>query len=537
MRSNRAIRYPLKSLGCLCMLLTCISVQRSTAGQPNVVLIHVDDLDFDEVAAYDGAGWVHSPNMDRLINGGIKFTRAYVNSPVCVPSRYGTLTGRYASRCDAFIKHSSDKILSIENVDNRTTVAPTIGPSEWTLARMMASAGYVTAMTGKYHNDFECDQRPIQHIQGDPEDPRVASEIAANYAQIVARVKRDTGFEVVDRLYYNNKEQFVPGSRALQVNNTPWITEGAIEFLRNRPRDKPFFLYYSNPIPHGRIATRAARTNKNGDPLPSKGSPNFLKNMVERSSLATPAGFLSEEPKVQPSRKDAIARAKRYAPKGHPNNSLITWLDDSIGALIQELNSQRILEDTLIIFHSDHQSRAKFTVYENGANIPMAIYWKETIQPATCDSLVANIDILPTLAELCGGELPPGRKIDGVSLVDLFHSPEQKVRQSLLIELGFARAVVTEQWKYIAIRFPVGVEPATAENTVQVSGLRRPQKKLQVEAYPHYASADQLFDLTNDPHEQRNLFGLQQHHAISEEMKSHLAQILKTLPHGFGDLK
>ena len=210
MRSNLAIRYPLMSLASLCMILSCFCVEQTTAGQLNVVLVHVDDLDFDEVVAYDGGGLVHSPNMDRLINGGIKFTSAYVNSPVCVPSRYGTLTGRYASRCDAFAKHSSEKTLRIENVDNRITVAPTIGPSEWTLARMMASAGYVTAMTGKYHKDCECDQRPIQHIEGDTEDPRVAREIAANYAQIFARVKRDTGFDEVDRLYYyNNKDRLV----------------------------------------------------------------------------------------------------------------------------------------------------------------------------------------------------------------------------------------------------------------------------------------------------------------------------------------
>lgn len=274
------------------------------ARAPNIVLIHIDDLDFDEVGAYpQGRGKVATPHMDALIQQGMRFDRAYTTSPVCVPSRYATLTGRYPSRSRAFDEFDHARALSIENVFIRGTVAPTIEPGDPTIAHAMKAGGYVTALIGKYHNDRVSIQRPIADLKlpgDDPRDPASAALIRNYYDATLARVRTTTGFDFVDRLFYENKE-WMPIPPALRMENSPWITEGAIDFIRAQ-RDRPFFLYYANPLPHDQLVNEAPA-------LRQTWGKKAKANMTESDLAASPAGWLDTPPvDVQPSRR-------RHAPR------------------------------------------------------------------------------------------------------------------------------------------------------------------------------------------------------------------------------
>ena len=220
------------------------------AVQPNIIFIHVDDMDFDEIGCYDGHGKVLTPNMDSLARDGMKFNRAYVVSSVCVPSRYSTLTGKYPGHNNLINQLApSDKTLSYENEDYFPRSGSYIEPGggEKTFAHYLKKLGYRTCMVGKYHNDRQSLSRPYLNFGKDPNDPEVARKVREHYQKTVERVQRETGFDVVGRLYWENKEAFPV--EALQFDNSPWITEGAVDFIKSNA-GRPFFLYYANPLPH-----------------------------------------------------------------------------------------------------------------------------------------------------------------------------------------------------------------------------------------------------------------------------------------------
>lgn len=501
------------------------------ASPPNIILINIDDLDFNEVGAYpQGRGKVSTPHMDSLIQQGVRFDRAYTVSAVCVPSRYATLTGRYPSRAHVFNELDHQHALSIENVFINGTVAPTLEPGDPTIAQAMKAGGYTTALIGKHHNDRTAIQRPLPDLKlptNDPRDPETAAKIRSHYDAAVARVRATTGFDVVDRLFYENKE-WMPIPPTLRMENTAWITEGAIDFIRTN-RERPFFLYYANPLPHDQLVNEEAELKQSWGKK-AKG------NMTEVDLAASPAGWLAHPPTdVQPSRADAMRRAREAAPDYYPNNSELTWLDDSIGAILKELRRLGLEENTIIVLASDHQSAGKFTPYEDGVRIPLAVYWKGHLQPAISRSLVSTVDFVATLAELGGFKLPADYPTDGVSFAPILADPQRRVRDSVYAEIGYTRTVITQDWKYIAMRFPADLEGPTPKNEITLCGNKRYEKAAAIARYPAYCATDQVYDLRTDPAEQHNLWD----DPATAKEQARLVADLKTqlvdLPHAFGE--
>jgi arylsulfatase A-like enzyme len=499
----------------------------SGATRPNILFIHVDDMDFDEIGCYDGAGKVLTPNMDSLARDGMKFTRAYTVSPVCVPSRYSTLTGRYPGH-NKLLNETvpEDKTLSFENEDWSPRSGSFIEPGggEKTIAHALDALGYVTGMVGKYHNDRQSLSRPYHDFGGDPHDPAVAKRVKDYYLETLARVKLETGFDVVDRLYWENKEAF---PEALQFDNSPWVTEGAVNFIKANKK-RPFFLYYSNPLPHSDCVNTWWKTHYN---------PMVQHNMEFPDPTATPEGFLANVPDIQPSRADVMDRC-RAANTWGDSSSVMTWLDDSVGVLLNTLKEEGLEDNTMVILLSDHQSPGKRTLYDDGARIPFIIKWPGKIKPGQVnDQLVSTVDILPTLVKTAGGDPGKLEGVDGRDVTPLLADTRASVRDSLMLEIGFARGIVTKQYAYMAIRFPDDVHQTmeTSDNVIWDGSTTRSSQTWFRQYHPGYSDPDQLYDLEKDPSQQVNLAGNPEYAPALFALKKSLSESLSGFTHPFGE--
>ena len=342
------------------------------------------------------------------------------------------------------------------------------------------------------------------------------------------------GFEFVSRVYHNNPD--FNGSRQLAVHNQDWVTEGALDFLRQQD-DRPFFLYFATTVPHGPTA------------------PERSWNADRR---ATPEGWLNTPPEVQPPADSIARRAREHGVEGRET---IIWIDDAIGALLNQLDASGQLDNTVVFFFNDHGQKAKGSVYEGGAHNP-SLVWRPGGWPAGNEStaLVSNIDFAPTMLDLAGAARP--NDVDGTSFLPVLEGRAEKIHDSLFFEMGYTRGVLKDKLKYIALRYPPVIANLTREERQanldnMNNNLRERSRPIHnedpmapfghlmpvpgghdaeqgaVKAYPHYYEPDQLYDLAVDPNEQRNLFGNEAYSKRQETLRTLLESYLARLPGRF----
>lgn len=528
--------------------------------KPNIVFIYADDLDFDELSPYEaekfpsytGAnklghyriqndGWfvqnnrrlnrgehgfynderMLTPNIQKIADEGATFSRFYITSSICTPSRYSTLTGRYATRSEYFLSRYPAGTRANLQWD------AFIGESETNLVKEMKKAGYKTGFVGKWHNGApDAIARGIAP-DADPFDPDVQRKIAEPYQRGIKHLKEKMGFDFAERAYFENKELLGLPKR-MQIHNLEWITEGALKFI-DESSDGPFFLYMPLTEPHGQ----------------------FYSGWEDEDPLATPAGMLDKAPNVQPSRKDVLKRVEKAGID--KRNSMATWMDDSVGAVLKKLNDSGLEKNTIVILASDHQSRGKCTCYE-GCRAPFIMRWPDQIKPGTwIDTINGNIDIAPTLLEIAGAAPPPDMIQDGRSFKQqlLNNKKPENRREAIMLECSYIKAVVTEKWKYIAnrpteeIKMKMQAEAESCKDSrlrrIDWSGRSNWHKDEEGVVYgsnrdfPHYFDPDQLYDLEKDPFEQNNLFGNERYDEYLNKLRKQLKKIQKTLPHEFAE--
>ena len=509
-------------------------------------MIYADDLDFDELNPYDPIKFpsytgakelgilrgnrpntyysdkrMLTPHIDSLAHDGAIFTRFYISSSVCTPSRYSLFTGRYASRSPWFCKRFPPGTPA--NIQWNTP----LNPDETNVAKVLKANGYVTGIVGKWHlGGIEAEVKGLPK-KANPMDPLVNSKIKSTYNKGVESIKRKFGFDFAERIYFANKEQLgLP--KAMQVHNLEWLTEGALKFI-DTYHEKPFYLYMALTTPHGQFSS------------------GFLKE----NPLYTPAGVLDKLPAVQPSRESI--RANHWKEGVSRRNMMAAWIDDSVGAILNKLKEKGITENTVVVFSSDHQSRGKNTCYE-GCRVPFIIKWPDRIKPGSrIDSLCSNIDLAPTFISMAGGKLPVDMVCDGRNFLPLLIGKDKKSpwRDSLLLEVGNTRAVVTKKWKYIANRPPEEIRLKMEQEAAKClkSGKKRriawdgrKNKYWGVRFnsdldFPCYFDYDQLYDLEKDVYEQKNLAKDSTYNETLLHLKNLLKENLKSLPHSFGEFK
>lgn len=525
--------------------------------RPNIVLIYTDDLDFDDIGgtiypleqfpSITGAyrrgyynpvepnkdGWLpyyeegsmHIPTFENLAQRGARFDRFYITSPMCTASRYSLLTGRYASRARSLVEEvpyatRPDDAPTPEGEPHWIAWNSYCDPSEPSVAREMSQLGYTTAFFGKWHNE-EPDNVDPAHLQrefGDQPE-KLARELATAQVKGSEFIRELLGFDVAERLCFGNLEK-------MGGHNLPWYTEGVVDFIK-RDHERPFFIYLALPLPHSRAIW-----------------PHYGEDM---DPLLTPAGRLDKAPDSQPSIQDV---RRRLQEKGISTRSAcVTWIDDAVAAIQASLDQQGLLENTIIIFTSDHQSRGKSQVYE-GTRVPFIVMGPQVKAGTQITDICSNIDILPTLMDLAGAK-PRTEGVDGISFADNLRTGEtQHPGRALMLESRYGRAIVRGHWKYIANRPPnffqvqanirrdramaaaTGTRPA-----VDWRGGRRENHSgrgsggLFADAdinFPWITEPDQLYNLAEDPFEQFNRIDDPSCARWLETLRNELRALLKT---------
>ncbi len=380
----------------LCLLFGC-SVKES-APKPNVILVITDDQGYGDIGAH-GNTLIKTPHLDSFYSESYHLTDFHVG-PTCAPTRSSLMTGRYA---------------------NSTGVWHTVGgwsllrENEKTLADMFVEAGYKTGAFGKWHMG---DNYPFR-----PQD-RGFQQTVIHGGGGVQQTPDYWGNDYFDDTYFNNgKPQKYSGYC------TDVFFGEAINFIQEN-KEAPFFCYIAPNAPHGPFNVPTAYYD-------------MYKNIPEAILTDTQKKFYG----------------------------MITNIDDNFGKLRTVLKDLKIADNTILIFMTDNGTSAgyynkkgvekgfnagmrgtKGSEYEGGHRVPFFIHWKDGEISTSKDihELTAQLDILPTLAELCGIQLPKDHlEIAGKSIVPLLKG-ETTVDNRILIT-DSQRLQEPEKWKQSAV--------------------------------------------------------------------------------------
>jgi len=309
--------------------------------------------------------------------------QAYTTSPQCGTSRYSSITGRYASR--AVSARSEERSGRGDgNGDGVVNVAiPTVkleekDCTEDNIVVALKASGYRTGMVGKWHlsrTDYD----------------------TYNYLEAVGAVKQ-CGFDFVDALYVENMQanpdQFDSYSDGSFSHNMEFVTHEAIRFINDdNDADKPFFLYVNPTVPHSSQAVDTALKNFTCQDTPRK---DVTSDFIIKGMTGDFGGS------CEAYRANVMSRANSTADLGS------IWLDDSVGAILQALIDNDILDNTLFIFQHDHGIESKAMLYENGVRIAQFVHYPARIPAGSkYDNPVSTIDIAATLLDFAEVEALP----------------------------------------------------------------------------------------------------------------------------------
>jgi len=512
--------------------------------KPNIVFFIADDMErYMFNCLEEGKGKNLSPHLDKLAKEGVLMMNQYVSSSVCTPSRYGCLTGQYASRAvsESFTQFT-------KKMDGQTAVQwnSYIVPGQTTIGTLMKSLGYETGFYGKNHA-VEAPGWKKMPLDTDPTDPEAVKVFKKN-AEIISAQLKKSGFDYSGGLYQDNPSYL--GPEKLRTQNLDWITDNALKFL-DATKDTTFFLYYATTVPHG---PSDAAHSWNGD------------------RRITALGILDKAPTCLPDKSTIPTRIYEagLVPKGEKipdalGNTL--WIDDALGALMDKLEEQGKLDNTIIFFFNDHGQHAKGAVYEGGVSSPSLIWTKGGFKtPHVNYDYVQNIDFAPTIFDMAGGNPDTVKSFDGKSFLPILNGKHEVIHKSLYFEMGFSRGVMMDSVKYIALRYPkfaMEWDLAKRKEVLDKWNNFRIKNKLEyhfddpslpfshlmlipgggdaeypsTQRYAHYYDTDQLYDLRTDPGEQNNLINDPRYQEKLKELKAELVKYLDKLPGTFGEFK
>lgn len=386
--------------------------QRARRNKPNIILYVADEVRADFIGASHDNYLVKTPNLDKLAARGTLFTHAVTNQPLCSPSRACMLTGRYSTETGVW---------KLE-VDMRQDLP--------TLATELRAQGYTANLIGKWH-------------------------------LAKADVKAGTGFEWVRPELRGGFLDLWEGANVLERTTHPysgtiWDSEGhpitfhdeyRVDFLTDRavrflkqPQQKPFLLFISQLEPH------------------------FQNDL---NTVVGPKGWAERyrNPYVPPDLRELPGTWQRELPDYY---AAMESIDQSVGRIMQTLEEQGMLEDTIFIFTSDHgchfmtrENNYKRTPHDSSIRIPMIMAGQGVPSARRVESIAGNINLTPTLLELCGVPVPSSMK--GRSMVAMMQGPQgeaawdsrELIQFSQTNETAIGRAIRTAEWTY-SVANPTG---------------------------------------------------------------------------------
>lgn len=452
----------------LCTVSATLAALPATDVVPNFVIIFIDDMGYADIGPFGAEGYA-TPHLDRMAAEGRVFTDFYVTQAVCSASRAGLITGCYSNRVGILgaLDHNANHGL---------------GAAEVTIAEIAKQKGYATACFGKWHLGHHPKFLPTSHGFDEYFGLPYSNDMwpfhptgGRNYPSLP--LLRQT--EVID--------DDVTGDD--QRNLTTWYTERAVDFIE-RNKDRPFLLY----VPHSMVHV-----------------PLYVSDKFSGKSRR---GLFGD---------------------------VVMEIDWSVGEILNALRKNRLDRKTLVIFTSDngpwlsygdHAGSAKplregkGTMFDGGCRVPTVMWQPGTVPAGTvCREPVMTIDILPTIAEIIGAQLPP-HPIDGLSILPLIRGDAgaKSPHQALYFYWGRElHAVRMGKWK---LHFPhpyrtlAGRPGGTGGNPVP---------------YEQASIGLSLFDLEADPGETTNVAELypevvREIEALADAMREDLGDALRQMP-------
>jgi arylsulfatase A-like enzyme len=427
---------------------------------PHVVVILVDDMGYGDPGCYNSESKIPTPHIDRLAADGMRFTDAHASGPLCHPSRYGLMTGRYPFRTDI----------------TKWPTQPLIDEGQVTIASLVRDAGYATAMVGKWHLGFAEDgyDKPLP---GGPVDRgfqsffgiRASTDIPPYfYIRNDRAVTPPTG-----HIAANHSEGWTAHQGAfwreggiapdLKLNDVlPRFTDEAIALIKQRDSAKPLMLYLAYPAPH----------------TPWLPAPEF--------GGKSGAGMYGD---------------------------FLMMVDHEIGRVLAALDAAGMSKETLLVFTSDngpvwypqdverfgHDSAGglrgmKGDAWEAGHRMPFIVRWPGQVKPGTSShQTICFTDLLATFADVCGTKLPDGAGPDSFSFLPVLlgtQPPQEPIRGPIVMRAGSSSAMMIRSgdWKLI--------------DQLGSGGFSDPKTIRPGPGDP----SGQLYNLRDDPAERTNLF-------------------------------
>jgi arylsulfatase A-like enzyme len=471
------------------LLLTSVSLTLTTAGAqaagdrelPHIVLIVADDMGYGDPRCYNPESRIPTPNIDRLAAQGLRFTDAHAAGPLCHPSRYGLMTGRYPFRADV----------------GRWPREPVIEPGRTTVASLLRSHGYRTAMVGKWHLGFR-ERGYDQPLPGGPVDRGFESFFG---------IRAST--DIPPYFYIRDDRAVVPPTDEIEANHTegwtpiqgafwraggiapglkleevlPRFTDEAVGVLKDhaaQAAQRPLLLYLAYPAPH--------------------------------------------TPWLPSARFDGVSGAGLYG-------DFTAMVDAEIGRVLEALQEAGMGDDTLVIFTSDngpvwydadverlgHDSAGglrgmKADAWEAGHRMPFVVRWPGKVQPGRVSrQVICFTDLLATFADLCEAPLSAAEGPDSFSFLAVLTGgqPEDRpVWGPVVMKAGSGDAMLIRSgsWKLI--------------NRLGSGGFSQPRRLQPKPGEP----AGQLYNLSQDLAESRNLY--HDHPEIVARLEAELDRIV-----------
>jgi arylsulfatase A-like enzyme len=416
-------------------------------------------------------------NMDRIGAEGVRFTEAFVTTSLCAPSRASFLTGLYAHAHGITTNGDGPQFYN----------GPGLPQSLPAFPALLREAGYHTGLVGKWHlksRPAGFDEWVIFPWQGDYHDP----EMIANGTHLRLRGHADD----------------VVGDQAL-------------EFLRHRPKDRPFCLLYQFKSSHRTWSPAERFRNALADveiPLPRtledrlEGRPEAVR--AAEMALADMPDYRDRVPATLPAderrRRNLDLMVRDYY-------RVLMSVDENVGRLLDQLDRDGLASNTIVVYTSDngfflgeHGLYDKRLMYEPSIRVPLVMRYPERVAAGQVDrrNMVLNVDILPTLLQLAGVPLPSGRH--GRSLVPLLDRATVPWRDAFLYQydeypaghcVRKHRGIRTAQWKLIHF-------------------FEQPEEW-------------ELYDLARDPDETRNVVSDARNGGVVRELRARMAQLREEL--------
>jgi arylsulfatase A-like enzyme len=447
------------------------SLQAAEPARPNILYIMADDHAAHAISAY-GSKLNKTPNIDRIAKDGMRFTNCFVTNSICTPSRATIITGKYSHM-------------------NGVPVFNHIDGSQPTLPKYLQAAGYHTGMIGKWHLGSEPTGFAYWNIlpgQGVYHDPVFITKDGK---------KKHPGY------------------------CTDIITDFALEFLKDRPKDKPFFLMCHHKAPH-RPWDPDEKHKKMFEnvQVPEPPPETFNDDYATRSDAAREATMRID--------RDLNARdLKEKPPEGLTGAALKKWkyqrymrdylacvasIDDNVGRVLDYLDKNGLAENTIVVYTSDqgfflgeHNWFDKRFMYEESLRMPFLVRWPGKVKAGSVNAgMILNVDFAPMMMDAAGLKTPAD--MQGKSFLPLLKGEKPKDWRTSMY------------YRYYHYPMHHQVQPHY--------GLRTERYKL---IFYNKITQWELFDLEKDPYELKNVYADPANADTVKKLKDEMYRLKKEL--------